>query len=495
MKKLLIRSVAIATILTAAIALLVWYWTMKREVPPQARVIPADVIAVLTFNLRELAIDRSGDQHLFPEVANAAMIEKELEPFTRAITSNNGETGVAEMSDILMFVYNTADAGFFGVAVSLEDSSAFGNLMRVHVAKEYNIVPLSMGGVPLMQFDTTAAVFGWTEDVALLLYPLGNHSMATVTTQCAKLLKQQKENSVLVNQNFQDMELQTFAMGLWVQSKPLLTFTDGGSLIEAITHDVETYSYLANFEDGEILVRSEWHLADEVKRDRIKEFEFPCDTSLITSFLRGHFDVTADSIPDHSFADEAFDNLPIAEEDYPELFSSMTGDFITVGHSDVGEISDFETHSFLLSEPDKAKSFITARMQRDSIPLTSVGWKYTVGLVREWRMIIDDDMLTLTNYPGVDGRPHSISPNLAGYMAWFNFHKLFAEMDGGISAFIPLINTGAPLFSQHVTTCSSTLPVQFGNVRHSEIVFRFKNREVNGLVQAEELVRKIYFTP
>ncbi len=460
--------------------------------PAQARVIPADAMAVLTFNIREIAADRSGDEHLFPDIMDKAMIGNEIESFSRAIDGNGGQTGVATMSDILMFVYQTGNEGYFGVAVELEDSAMFGNLMRIHFAKEYNIVPLSMGGIPLMQFDTTAAVFGWTNDVALLLYPLGNHGIPQVTAQCTKLLKQQKENSVLANEKFQEMEKQTFALGLWVQTKSLLTFTDGGSLIEAITHDVETYNYLANFEDGEILIRSEWHLADEAKRDMIREFEFPCDTSLITSFLRGRFDVKSDSLAGGSFADAAFDKLPIAEEDYPELFSSMTGDFISVGHSKIAG-DEFETHCFLLSDPAKAKAFITSRMQRDSIPLTTSGWKYNVALVQEWRMIMDNNMLTLTNHPGVDGRPHAMTANLAGYMAWFNFQKMLAEADGGIYAFIPLINTGAPLLSEHVTTCSSTLPVQFGNVRHSEIVFRFRNREVNGLVQTEELVRKIYF--
>jgi hypothetical protein len=492
MKKVVVRSVVIAAILTAAIAILLWYWTMKRELPAQARVIPADAIAVLTFNLRELAIDRSSDEHLFPEMADQALIEQELEPFTRAIAGNGEETGVAEMADILMFVYNTADAAYFGITVELDDSAAFGNLMRVHVAKEYNIVPLSMGGIPIMQFDTTAAVFGWTEDAALLLYPLGNHSIAMITAQCAKLLKQQKENSVLANEKFRDMEMQTFAMGLWVQTKPLLTFTGGGSLIEAIAHDVETYSYFANFEDGEILVRSEWHLPDEAKRAMIKEFEFPCDTSLIVGFIRGHFDVNTKSEPDIVSGDAAFDKLPFAEEDYAELFAGLTGDFISISHVNYGRVLPFETHSFLLSDPAKTNSFVTSRMQRDSIPLTVKGWTYTAAGDSTWRMIIDGNRLTLTNHAEVDGTAHGITPNLAGYMAWINVHN-FSYSNGGISLSISIVKTGTPELAEHVLDCSSTLPVQFGDVRHSEIVFRFKNKDVNGLVQAEELLRKIYF--
>jgi hypothetical protein len=493
MKKNFFRSVVIVAILGGAAVLLVWYWTMKRSVPEQARVIPSDVIAVLTLNLRDLAADRSGDEHLFPEMAGQPVIGKELEPFTRAIANNNGATGIDETADVLVFIYHTGDAGFVGVALELEDSAAFGNLMRVHVAKEYNIQPLSLSGVPVMRFDTTAAAFGWTEDAALLLYPLGNHSIATVSSQCAKLLKQNKESSVLMNEKFREMEMKSFAMGLWIQTKPLLGFTEGGAMIEAIAHDVESYSYLADFADGEILVRSEWHLANETKRAMIKEFAFPCDTSLIRSFQRGHFDITTDSVPSNSFADEAFDKLPIAEEEYAMLFSTLTGDYISVRHSDTGANSDPETHCFLLSEPGKAKAFISAAMQRDSIPLTASGWKYTAVFDEHWRMMISDNLLTITNHPDVDGRPHSITPDLAGYMAWYDLQAIFTEMQDKPVTLLPLAGNASALFAAHLTTCSSTLPVQFGNVRHSEIVLRFRNKEVNGLVQIEELVRKIYF--
>lgn len=490
MKNRLLRSIVIAAILVAAIVFALWYWAVRREVPAHARVIPSDVIAVLTINVRGLADDRAGDEHLFPG-ANEAIVAKELEPFTRAITNNGNATGVNAASDILFFVYQSGDAAFIGAAIQLDDSAAFGQLVRMHVAKEYNIRPLSMSGIPLMQFDTTAAAFGWTEDAALLLYPLGNHGIATVSTQCAKLLKQQPENSVLTNGQFRAMQLKSFVMGLWIQTGPLLQFTEGGSLIEAIAHDVETYSYLASFEDGEILIQSEWHLAGDVKRSMIKEFSFPCDTSLIQSFQRGHFDIEG-AVAAHSFAEGAFDNLPIAEEEYPQLFAFLSGDYITVRHSNVGTSSGLETHAFLLSQPAEATAFITAAMQRDSIPLTAAGWKYTAGYDNRWRMVISDNLLTITNHPDVDGRKHAITPSLAGYMAWYNFQKIFASMDDDFGFAGLKINGAAQLLSDHATTCSSTLPVQFGNVRHSEIVFRFRNKEVNGLVQAEELVRKIY---
>jgi len=485
---------------------------MKREVPPQARVIPSDAFAVLTLNLRELANDRSGDEHLFPEMADEAMVQKELEPFTRAILAN-GSTGTNEMSDILMFTYHSGEAAFFGIAVELDDSAAFGNLMRVHVKKEYNIVPWTNDGIPVMRFDTTAAAIGWTEDVALFLYPLGNHGIALVSTQCIKLLKQTKENSVLANENFCDMELNSFAMSLWVQAEPFKNFTGGGELVEQVTSNIQYFNYMADFENGEILIRSEWHLQDGVVKDNIKEFNFPCEPGLMTGFIRTHIDVENDKMYDRYVKSSPLDELPISEEDCKRLLPFLTGDCIEIGHDtlpkkplspatgydSISYLKEFqvhgETYCFHLSHPAEAQALISELMKRDSIPLTARGWEYDVWGRKGWRMIINDDLLTITNHDEVDGRPHAITGQLAGYMAWFDLHKTFLAMDGSLAAwFIPDFNDAHKYLADNLVKCTSTLPVQFGNVRRSEIKITFRNEEVNGLVQAEELLRKIYFT-
>lgn len=492
MRKGLFRIIGIAALLAAVVVLLVFYFSMKREVPAHARVIPSDAVAVLTLNPRELVADHAEDKRLFADITGTALAEKELEPLTRAIANNDGESGIEAGADILCFAYRTGEEAFFGVAMQLSDSAAFGKLVRVQLAKDYNIQTLSLGGMPVMQFDTTAAVFGWTEDVALLLYPIGNHSIATVSSQCSKLLKQQKENSVLANENFCAMELKSFSMALWVQTQPLIEMTEGGSLIEAIAEDVETYSYLADFSEGEMLIRSEWLLADETKRKMIKEFAFPCDTSLLRSFIRGRFELDADSMPTHSYAADGLMRIPVSDEECKQLYKYMTGDCITIAHPQSEQGEEFTTHCFLLSDAERAKTFLTVTMQRDSIPLTAAGWSYAVMGDSSWRMIISDELLTITNHPGVDGRKHSIAPNLAGYMAWFNLQKIFSDVIGDRSFFVPVTDAAAALLAEHMTTCSSTLPVQFGNVRHSEIVVRFRNKEVNALVQMEDLAGKTF---
>jgi hypothetical protein len=510
-KKVFLRSVAIAIILTGAIAFLVWYWTMKREVPLQARVIPSDAFAVLTLNLRELADDRAGDEHLFPEMTDESMLQKELAPFTRAVTAN-GSTGMEETSDVLLFTYHSGEAGFFGIAVQLEDSTEFGNLMRIHVKNEYNIIPWTNDGIPIMRFDTTAAVIGWTNDVALFLYPLGNHGIATVSTQCIKLLKQQKENSVLMNENFREMELNTFAMSLWVQTKPFKNFTGGGKLVDQLTNGIQYFNYMADFQDGEILIRSEWHLDDGVKKDQMKEFEFPCELSTMNSFIRTSFDPEIDSLYGDYEQQSGMRHLPLTEEQIGQIIPFLSGDCIFITHDtttraistplalnedrDTTHVTNNgETYSFLVTHPDEVRALITSYMEHDSIPLTTRGWEYDYIYSSGWRMILDDHLLTVTNDDRVDGRPHAITGELAGYMAYFNLHKIFLEQDGSLAGWLmPKFDDAHKFLADNLVTCSNTLPVQFGNVRRSEIKITFRNEDVNGLVQAEELLRKIYFT-
>ncbi len=483
---------------------------MKREIPPHARVIPSDAFAVLTLNLRELASDRSGDEHLFPEMADESMMQKELEPFTRAILAN-GATGTDEMSDILMFTYHSGEAAFFGIAVQLDDSAEFGTLMRIHVTKEFNIVPMNSDGIPVMRFDTTAAAIGWTEDVALFLYPLGNHGIATVSTQCIKLLKQAKENSVLANENFCDMELNSFGMSLWVQTKPLRNFTGGGQMIEQLTSGVQYFNYMADFQDGEILVRSEWHLDDGVDKDQMDEFQFPCEVSTMTAFIRSSFDPEADSLYEQYADEPGMRHLPLTEEHIAEIIPYLSGDCIYILHDTTTRMitgqtafpdkrdtmmvtNNGETYTFQMTDPDKVESLISSYMEDDSIPLTTRGWEFDYVFSGGWRMIIADHLLTVTNDARVDGRPHAITGELAGYMAWFDLHRIFLGHDALPSFIFGNTDVAHNLLSENLVTCTSTLPVQFGNVRRSEIKVTFKNEDVNGLVQGEELLRKIYFS-
>lgn len=517
MNKIILRSVLIALILTGAISFFVWYMSMRREVPEHARVIPRDAFAVLTLNLRELASDRSGDEHLFPEMQDESLLQKELEPFNRAVMAN-GATGFEETADVLLFAYHSGEAAFFGIAVQLEDSATFGNLVRVHVSREYNILPWTSAGVPVVRFDTTAAVIGWTKDVALFLYPIGNHGIATVSQQCIQLLKQSKENSVLADENFCNHELKSFGMAMWIQTNPLLNFTGGGALMEQTFRDVEYYNYFTEFNDGEILIRGEWHLADASIRDNIEEVPFPCESNYVLGFIRTHLNVENDSMLPHYADSPPMSDLPFNDEECLQLLPLLTGDCVSMTHDTVSYTEEFVTYdydrdfnrvenkstrtyttvtrstTFRIADKVKAKELIEGIMARDSVPMTTRGWAYKESGLQS-RLILSDDLLTVTTSPIVDGRGHPIPEELVGFMAWFDLHRIFAQKDAGVlSMFIPVMNEAYDQLSANLLTFSNSIPVQLGNVRRSEIIIKFKNTEVNALVQSEELIRKIYYS-
>lgn len=515
MKKIFLRSALIALMLTAAVALLVWYFAMRREVPEHARVIPPDAFAVATINLRELALDHKGKEHLFPEMNNSSLAQKEFSSFFKAVESN-GASGVEESADILLFAYHTGDAAFFGAVVELEDSAAFGKLVRVHVSRDYNIQSLTGDGVPVVQLDTTAAIIGWTDDVALLLYPIGNHTVPVVSQQCIKLLKQPAEKSVLTNEAFRAHELKSFSISLWFQSKPFLEFSGGGALAEQLTDGVDYFNYFADFEDGEMLIRSEWQMHGAGGRDRMAEISFPCESKYVLGFVRTHLRTDVDSLR-QVYADvPVMSDLPLNDEECMQLLPYLDGNCISITHDtlllegkaqytpdslntdqNLTYAKDFilvpSTTSFRIKEPAKAAALLNQIMSRDSIPLTNRGWVYTSGGI-EWRLILTDDLLTVTNSPDVDGRNHAIPAELYGYMMWYDLQKLFAQKDPGLIGFlIPDQEAAYPLFAQHLHSFRSTLPVQVGNMRRSEMVLKFVNTKVNALVQAEDLISKVYF--
>lgn len=498
MNKFVFRSIIIALIVTSAVALVVWYFSMKRDVPAHARVIPRDAFAVVTMNLRELMIARSEDEHLYPEMKDESLLQKELEPFSRAIEAN-GATGFEETADVLLFAYHSGEAAFFGIAVELEDSTTFGNLIRVHVSREYNIQPWTSSGVPIVRFDTTAAVIGWTEDAALFLYPIGNHGIATVSQQCIKLLKQTKENSVLMDENFREHELKSFGMALWIHSNSLLDFTGGGALMEQTFRDVSYFNYFANFEEGEILVRSEWHLPDDAVRKNIAEVSFPCESKDVLGFVRTHLNAENDSMYQYYADSPPLSDLPLNDEECIQLLPYLTGDCISITHDTITytqEQRDYtvvtKSTTFRLADQAKANELIATIMSRDSIPLTTSGWVYNDGGLGK-RLILSGNLLTITNDQLVDGRGHPIPEEMIGYMAWFDLRRIFAQKDAGVlSLFIPMMDAAYGELSNNLVTLTSTIPVQLGNVRRSELVLKFKNEEINGLVQAEDMFRKIY---
>lgn len=512
MKKILVRSSIIAVLVTGIVAVLVWYFMMRREIPPHGRVIPKDAFAVLTLNLRELSIDRSGEEHLFSDKTDQALFHKELDPFINAVKTN-GSSGINEKSDVLFFAYHSGEAAYLGLSVELEDSATFGNLMRIHVSRSFNITPWANEGFPLMRFDTTAAMIGWTEDAALFLYPISNHGIAHVSTQCIQLLKQKPENSVLADENFRENELTSFDASLWIHSESLLKFTEGGDLIVQSLSGIRYFNYFADFRDGEILVRSESETEPGATLEGRRETPFPCEPQDALAFIRFYLDSHADSLIETYVDTPPFNALPFSDEESAALFPYLDGNCTMILHDTITypttvisyeydenftrsektetvmHTANASTTTFRLKNAAEVRNLVSEWMERDSIPLTNRGWVYKESGL-EARLIITDELMTVTTFPKADGRSHPIPPKLKNFMFSFDLAKLFRSKEFPI----PYVNTEETftLLEKHLLKLTCTMPVQIGNKSHSEICLKFSNTEINGLVQAEDLIRRIY---
>lgn len=512
MKKIVLRSSIVAILITGIVAVLVWYFMMRRTIPEQAHVIPQNAFAVLTLNLRELALDISNEEHLFGDEQKESILEKELSPFTKAI-KNNGASGIEETADVLCFAYQKNEAAYIGIALSLEDSAAFGNLMRTHLSREINLIPWTNSGMPLMRFDTTSAVIGWTEDAALFLYPISNHGIANVATECIQLLKQKPEQSLLVDDNFKEHQLTSFDIALWIQSKAVLEFTGGGDLIKQVLSGVRYYNYFSVFQEGEILIRSESELESGVVPNGLVETPFPCEPTDVIGFIRFYLDPKKDSLIENYVDSPPFNALPFSDEEATTLFNYLDGNCTMLLHDTISypvttvtydydenfnrtEKLDTVIHhatatssTFRVKEPGKTRDLLTQLMGQDSIPLTNRGWIYKESGL-ESRMILTDELLTVTTFPNADGRSHPIPPAYTNFLFFFDLHKIFKSKEFPI----PFVNTDAAftLFEKHLLKLTSTLPVLIGNKSHSEICLKFANTKINGLIQVSDLTQRIY---
>lgn len=282
--------------------------------------------------------------------------------------------------------------------------------------------------------------------------------------------------------------------------------------------DVKYFNYMTDFDDGEILVRSEWHLVDGGVRDGMKEIPFPCEPSSVLGFVRFHLDPKNDSMAEHYVDAPPMNALPLSDEEAVELLPYLTGDCMTILHDTVTyeettikyeydedfnrkEITETHVHSttafsscYRVADRAKTKEFLTRIMTQDSIPLTARGWVYKESGL-EARMILNDDLLTVTTSPETDGRNHNLLPAHRGQMAWFDLASIFkVKGNGMLELFIPFLDIAYDVFAENLVELTASIPVQTGNVRRSEIHLVFKNEEINGLVQAEEIIRKVYYS-
>lgn len=508
-----IRIAFFSLLFLGGVALITWYMIMRRQVPQHAQCIPKNAIAVLTLNLRELALDRATGGHLFPELADKP--SKELERFTKAIEKNGG-AGLAETADVLGFFYLEGEAAFFGVSASLNDSAKFGKLLREHLSKEFSLRPFSSNGISMLRFDTSSAIIGWNNEIVLFLYPVSDEDANKTSEHCAKLLKQTKEASVLMDENFCAHELSSFDAGLWVQPQRLIEFNGGGPLPRTMLNNMKYISLAMDFQDGEVIIRN---LITEEKISSGIPYNAPvlltCEPKQVVGFFRGALDLQNDSLLDDYCISPPLNMLELDNIRTAELAKHLDGNFTVLMHDTFSFDLEFMTYeydadfnpipkqgtkretqrgltfSFGLKDQNAARALLTEWMKADSIPFNGNTWMHNDRGATHFRMITDN-VLSISSWKQADGKPRSIPESWMHLNMFLPVGKVvIPDLIKTVSYFIPQINDDKNLLAENLENILVSEPLVVGNQRSSQIRLTMRNRKVNALVQLEELIRKI----
>lgn len=510
-----LRIILFSIVFLAGVGMIALYFFMKRSVPQQAQCIPKNAFLVVTLNVKQLALDHTSDKHLFPENAKEGFLKKELLPITNAI-KNNGGSGLNETNDVLAFMYQSGDAAFIGVAISVNDSAQLGKLMREQMTKQFPLHELVNHNQHLLQYDTSSAMMGWNKNSLLLLYPFSNHSATATADECAKLLSQTKENSLLSDVNFTNEQLNSFDAGIWIHAAPLLTFTNGGSIFKTQLDDINYVSFEMEFGAGEIDIR-------KIVTGTGKTTSIPYNAPLLISgepknvlgFIRMPLDLENKNILSSYLNLPPLANLPLGDEEIKKLLPVLDGNCSILFHDTMTYDMNYITYEydeefnnipkvgskkmkaramstcFGLKNDVDAKRIFSGIAKEDSLTATSAGWTFSDnGLLTNF--FISDHVLTMTTSPVSDGKPRKVPEQWEGMDVYFPLGDYFKNSDNAdVFFFFPKLANSQPLLGEHFATLTISQPSINGNTRSSTICQRMTNKNINALIQLEDLAQKI----
>jgi hypothetical protein len=511
--KRFLRITFAALLLLAGAGMLTWYFIMRRLVPSHASCIPKDAIAVLTLNVRELALDHSSDEHLFP-IPETKRLPKEVQSLLKSVEQNDG-SGLQKTADVLAFFYRDGDAAFFGLSVAMNDTSKFRSLLLDQLSKKYSLGKIP--GTSLVQVDTSSAVIGWNESMALVIYPFSNHDAAESARQCAKLLSQQESASVLTNENFREHELASFDAGIWLQADPLLAFTNGGSFFRTALHNISHLSLNIDFRDGEIAVKKLVTCRNNIPSTAFDQpLFFTSEPKDVSGFWRLSPDLRDTSMLKYYSAVAPLKFLPFSDEEMQQIVPLMDGNVSMLWHDTLSYEMNFITYEYDeefnqvpvtqkkketmlatsfcygLKDAGRAKKLISAWMAADSIPMQDSTWQLN-QTGEPLKLIIRDGVLTLSSWPACDGKkrfaPAGLQPYSLHIAAGQNLHK--AEND--ILEFLAAsagMNNLISVLADNVGMMTASLPARKENTESSNIRIAMQNGELNSLIQLEDILRK-----
>ncbi|HLG02238.1 MAG TPA: DUF4836 family protein [Bacteroidia bacterium] len=492
------RIVVISLLITTAGAMLIWYFFFGREIPAHARCIPTNAMAIITLNTKQLARDHFSNKHLSP-----SEIEKMLPPEIRMLMDEAEKTGTGIncTADVLAFMYQSGDAAFIGVSLSLKDADKFSGYID-QLSKHYVLHEMKYEQpLRLFQVDTSSLIFGWTNDLALLLYPFGNSDAQTTASQCATLLRQDQTQSVLTNENFTKHALKDFDAAAWFQPAKMISFLESSRLFRGILYDSDFIDFTVDFQPGEILARRT--ITWEKKSDPPAEMPLllPCNPEDITGFWQPVLR-EADKKEKYRFGKSSpVLELPFSADEIEQLQSLMNNNSTVLLHDTISypvayiqsytyddkltplatEATRIETENgrswcFGLKDEFRARELIAGWMKADSIPEINGAWEIKQN-GKIMRLIVADKMLTWTSWHGTDGYAHAF-PHEWKKLDLLLYPGNYLENFFGKQEYVTGIFKGLPeLVSHNFSEATMMAGVSLNNSSVADIRVTLKNRK------------------
>ena len=499
-----LRGSILSLLFLGAVGALAGYLFFRRTVPVQSKFIPADAVLVLTADVRELGLNAKGGGELIAPHAGEG-ISKQLAALSRALSENKGG-GIAQTADIQLFLFRRGDAAWAAAAIELNDSAAFGKFMRSkELGRELLITPLQTAKQAAFRIDSSGAVAGWNAEIALLLYPVGNHSTEETAEQLGKLLVLPESASIAASENFCNAMLQEFDLSLWVNPAQVISLTQSQQLT-ALLGNIQQLHLAADFTDGEIIIKRSIIENNDIN-EIISRNVFPDSSKTITGF----WEFSSRNLLHHPAANLFFDD----EELRKTLADELTGNCTVLLHDTIG----FTAHYY---ETTTDENFVTTQREV-SMPARKMGYTVVYELKNKvkaenlFKIQSQNDchLLNKNNIYEIDSEAlrksawfneeflfvsTAITPSVALHkkeisnqqrVCYVNLSKLLHLLTTTRSDWPqPWLNT-AELCSKHISSLSISTPIVTDKrASIDEIRIKLNNKNINAMLQLRDIFRE-----
>ncbi len=499
-----LRLSILSLLFLGAVGALAGYFFFRRTVPVQSKFIPADAVLVLTADVRELGLNAKGGGELIaPHVDEG--ISKQLAALSRALSDNKGG-GIAQTADIQLFLFRRGESAWAAAAIELNDSAAFGKFISSkELGREILITPLQTAKQSVYSIDSSGAVAGWNAEIALLLYPVGNHTTLETAEQLGKLLVLPESASIAASENFCNAMLQEFDLSLWVNPAQVISFTQSQQLT-ALLGNVQQLHLAADFADGEIIIKRSIIENNDINKI-ISKTVFPDSAKTITGF----WEFSSKNLLHHPAADLFFED----EELRKTLADGLTGNCTVFLHDTIG----FTSHYY---ETTTDENFVTTQREV-SMPAREMGYTVVYELndrLKTEKLFKDQSVKdsTILN----KNQAYEIETGTLRKSAWISGKHLFVSTaitpssalrqkaisdqqivcSVNLSQLLHLLTTTrsdwpqpwlscAELCSKHISSFSISTPILTDKRKSiDEISVKFTNENINAMLQLRDIFRE-----